>query len=444
MNWDEPKQPGWLNARVFAWALFDLGITIFSMIVISRYGGVWVVKELGGSVSNFNYTLSASMAVAVLFQVLLSPISDEMGRRRVFVLGFTLLCVAACALMKLAPTLAMGLLLFGVSNVGYQTAYVFYNAMLGDVADERHKARVSGIGVGLGYVGSIIGLLVSERFVNAGQHVYSPIFWVTAVLVLIFALPLFIFVKEKPSLVRLDLASSLQNSIGSFVTTIRRVMRHREILFFFLGCLLALDAVSSVIVNMALYCETVVGLDPVKGIEWSPQWKGRVLFPFTISEINLFIIVSTVFAVVGAFGIGHIADKTSRYNTLLAVLILWMAALVLAMFSVQRKLFWFTGPLFGLGFGGIWTVSRAYVLELCHPEERAQMFAFYGFVTRSSAILGPFIWATTFDLSSLIMDERKSYRMAIAAMLLLMILGFWILLKARPKTENRLLGNRYF
>jgi len=121
-----------------------------------------------------------------------------------------------------------------------------------------------------------------------------------------------------------------------------------------------------------------------------------------------------------------------------------MAALVLAMFSVQRKLFWFTGPLFGLGFGGIWTVSRAYVLELCHPEERAQMFAFYGFVTRSSAILGPFIWATTFDLSSLIMDERKSYRMAIAAMLLLMILGFWILLKARPKTENRLLGNRYF
>ena len=196
MNWDEPRPPGWLNARVIAWALFDLGVTIFSMIVISRYGGVWVVKELGGSVSNFNYTLSASMAVAALFQVLLSPISDEMGRRRVFVLGFTLLCIVACAWMSLAPSLGMGLLLLGVSNLGYQTASVFYNAMLGDVADERHKARISGIGVGLGYVGSIIGLLISERLVYAEVHVYSFIFWAAAVLVLVFALPLFIFVRE--------------------------------------------------------------------------------------------------------------------------------------------------------------------------------------------------------------------------------------------------------
>jgi UMF1 family MFS transporter len=378
------------------------------------------------------------MMVAAVLQILLSPISDELGRRRVFVVWFTLLCVTACACLSVAPSLFLGLLLFATANVGYQTAMVFYNAMLGDVADERHKARISGIGVGLGYLGSILGLLVSEKFVDTEHHHYSSVFPVSAAMVLVFALPLFLFVKEKPSLVRLNLAQSLTNSIGSFVTTLRRISRHREMLFFFIGCLLCLDAVHTVIVNMALYCENVVGLDPKEGFDLSPMWKDRVLFQYRLSEINLFLITSTVFAMFGAFGIGHISDKTGHYTTLLAVLILWMAALVLAMFSVQRTLFWITGPMFGLGLGGIWTVSRAYLQEICHPEERSQMFAIFGLASRSAAIIGPFVWARVYSFSNhhLMLNERKSYRLAIAAVLCLMAVGFWVMLLARPKTQQ--------
>ncbi len=438
MDWNEPKKKAWLNARVIAWALFDFGTTIFSMLVISRYFGPWVVKEMHGSVMAFNASVSGSMAVSAILQILLSPISDEMGRRRVFVLLFTLLCVAACGLISLAPSLRTGILLFATANVGYQVAMVFYNTMLGDVSDERHRARISGIGIGLGYCGSIFGLLVSERFVDTRQDVYGPVFWVTAVLVLAFAMPLFLFVKEKPSFVRFNLAQSLENSIGSFVTTLRRVARHREMLYFFIACLLCLDAVQTVIVNMALYCQTVVGLDPSRGFHFAPMWKDHALtfFEFTVSEINLFLIVSTVFAILGAFVIGHIADKTSHYWTLLAVLILWMAALVMAMFSVQRKLFWFTGPLFGMGLGGIWTVSRAYLLDICHPEERGQMFAIYGLVGRCAAIIGPLVWGGVFTIGQPYFGERKSYRLAIGAVLLLMALGFWIMLHARPRKSR--------
>jgi len=255
--------------------------------------------------------------------------------------------------------------------------------------------------------------------------------------VLVFSFPLFLFVKEAPSLVRLNLTESLTNSIGSFMTTLRRVARHREMLFFFIGCLLALDAVHTVIVNMTLYCKNMVGLDPLLGFDLSPRWKGHVLFQLPVSEIDVFLITSTIFAIVGALGLGHISDKTSHYGTLMAVLILWMVALVLAMFSVQRALFWITGPLFGLGFGGIWTVSRAYLQELCHPEERSQMFALFGLVGRGAAIIGTFIWARVFRFCEPIFGERKSYRFAIAAVLGLLVLGFWIMLYARPRTENR-------
>jgi UMF1 family MFS transporter len=119
------------------------------------------------------------------------------------------------------------------------------------------------------------------------------------------------------------------------------------------------------------------------------------------------------------------------------VIVLWIATLVLAMFSVQRRIFWFAGPLFGLGLGGIWTVSRAYLLDICHPEERGQMFAIYGLVGRCAAIIGPLVWGGVFAIFEPSLGERKAYRLAIGAVTVLMLLGFWILLQARPSKERR-------
>lgn len=438
-DWHEHSQQRWYNTRVWAWALFDTGATVFSMIVISRYGGPWAINQLHGSVTSYNLTVSISMAIAGVIQILLGAVSDELNRRRVFVVGFTLFCAAACASISQARTLALGLLLFSLANIGYQVAMVFYNAMLSDVADERHKTRISGIGIGLGYLGSIVGLLFAAPFVDQAQHDYSRVFLLATLLLLSFALPLFLFVKERPGLIHFNLSQSLKNSVGSFITTIHRVVRHREMLFFFLGCLLALDAVHTVIVNMALYCENVVGMDVLRGFDLAPKWKDRELFHYVINEVDFFLITSIIFSIIGAPLVGHIADKTSRYKALLGVVILWMVALLMAIFSVQRRLFWFTGPLFGLGFGGIWTVSRAYLLEICHPEERGQMFAIFGLVGRCAAIIGPLVWGLVFKLGQLMsLNDRRSYRLSIAAVLVLMAIGFWILLKARPRSEETL------
>ncbi|MCC7519252.1 MAG: MFS transporter [Verrucomicrobiae bacterium] len=436
MEWIEPRGPRWFNLRVLAWGFYDCGLTIFSTLVISRYFGPWIIQQLGGSVFSFNVTLSASMLVSGFLQILLAPISDELGRRRIFVVFFTCVCAGACALLRCVNTsLVAGLALFALANVGAQTAFVFYNAMLSDVSDARHRARISGIGVALGYVGAVLGLALSERVVNAAPevHIYRPIFPVAALLVFVFALPLFLFVKEKPGLVRFNLGQSLRSSLGVFVTTLRRVGSHREMMLFFLACLLCLDAVETVKANLALYCQTLVGLDPARGFDFPLAWKGNVLFRLTLSEINLFIVVSTVFAIFGAPLVGHISDKTSHYRAMLWVLALWMVALVLAMFSVQRRLFWVTGPLFGLCFGGMWTVMRAHLLEICHPEERGQMFAIFGFVGRCAAVIGPLAWGLTFTQFEPVFGERKAYRLAIGAILLLMAIGFWIMLYARPR-----------
>src|SRR5256885_1271932 len=126
MSWQESKPPAWFNTRVIAWAIFDIGATIFSMTVISRYLGPWIVQEKGGSVLAFNATMSVSMIIAGIIQVVLSPISDELGRRKIFVLTFSLIHIAACASMSFSTTLGSSLMAFALANIGYQTALVFY------------------------------------------------------------------------------------------------------------------------------------------------------------------------------------------------------------------------------------------------------------------------------------------------------------------------------
>ncbi len=440
MYWDEPKKERWINARVAAWAIFDLGTTIFSMNVISKYFSLWAVEQQHGTVAAWNITCAMSILATALLQVVLSPISDELGKRRVFVVWFTAICIVCCAAISKVNDLNLGLALFALANLGYQTAFVFYSAMLGDITDKRHESRVSGIGIGAGYVGTILGLLIAARWVEGtpGNFNYSKVFSITAFLLFLFSLPLFLFVKEKPSLIRFNLTESIKNSVGAFTTTMRRVTRNREMLLFFIACILCLDAVHTVIVNMTLYCTKVVGLDAVKGVDWSIGWKDNVLYALKVSEIDAFLITCAGFGIIGALVFGDVADKTDRYKTLIVVVIVWMVALVLAIFSVQRKLFWFAGPLFGIGFGGIWTVSRAYLQQLCHPEERGQMFALFGLANRCAAFIGPLVWAAVFAIFEPTWGERKAYRCAIGAVLVLMIIGFWILLIARPKEKTRL------
>jgi len=433
MNWDEPKKKGWLNARVLAWSVYDIGATIFSMAVISRCLGPWIVGEHHGSVLDYNVAVSVSMVLAGVVQILLSPISDEWGRRRVFIVSFTLISAAACAAMGGARGLKDALLWFVLANMAFQTALVFYYAMLGDISDERHKSRIAGIGVGLGYVGSIVGIFLVGRYANVSQGVYSPIFWPVAKAMVLFALPLFFFVRERSGFIHFNFAQSLQNSVPAFLTTLRRVISHPEMLYFFIGSLLALDALMTVTVNMSLYAQGVVGLDPLQDLSLPLIWKGKKLFDYPFSELNAFLIFSTSFAIIGAPIIGHIADKIGRYRMLQAVVLLWVFALTLAMFSVQRKLFWVTGAFFGVAFGGMWTASRSYLLDLCHPEERGQMFAIYGLVGKGAALIGPLTWGLVFQFANPYFGERKAYRLCLAAILFLTVCGFFILRKAKPK-----------
>jgi MFS-type transporter involved in bile tolerance (Atg22 family) len=145
----------------FSWALYDFANTIYSFAIVSFAMGPWAVRFLGETNGTFLFTLAGSASVALNAAVspVLGAMSDRTGGRKRYLLVFTVMCIVPTALIGLVG-IAIGLLFFAIANFAYQAALIYYDSLLPDVARPETRGRLSGIGVGLGYLGTIVsGLL---------------------------------------------------------------------------------------------------------------------------------------------------------------------------------------------------------------------------------------------------------------------------------------------
>ncbi len=108
-----------------------------------------------------------------------------------FLLFFTLLCIGATFFIAdFSPFI--GLVLFIVANFAYQAALIYYDATLKSVSMPATRGKLSGLGTGIGYCGTVfVGLLIFLLDIPVADR-----FRLTAILFLLFAIPIFVFVRE--------------------------------------------------------------------------------------------------------------------------------------------------------------------------------------------------------------------------------------------------------
>ena len=108
-----------------------------------------------------------------------------------FLLAFTALCIGSTFFIAdVAPLI--GLALFIVANFAYQAALIYYDATLKTVSYPETRGRLSGIGTAIGYCGTIVvGLLILLLDVPVEAR-----FRLAAALYLVFAIPIFLVVRE--------------------------------------------------------------------------------------------------------------------------------------------------------------------------------------------------------------------------------------------------------
>src|SRR5262245_44334142 len=139
-----------MNVRtVVAWALYDFANSAFAAVILgtvySAYYALAVVGNAHGAGDLWwGRAISTSMAIVALSAPFLGGLADRAGLRRLLFIGFTVLSVAATALMATVTPgrVVWGFLLAVLGNVGFEGAIVYYNSYLPDLAPPSYQGRV--------------------------------------------------------------------------------------------------------------------------------------------------------------------------------------------------------------------------------------------------------------------------------------------------------------
>jgi UMF1 family MFS transporter len=394
-----------------AWALYDFANTIYSYAVVSYAMGLWTNDRLGPSDGQFWFGIAnaASVGLNALVSPVLGAISDRGGRRLPYLAFFTALCVVGTGLIALvpgggSPLAFLGLFLFSVSNFAYQAALIYYDSTLPVVSKPESRGRVSGIGVAVGYIGTIL-IAVLILVTDSGSGPLT--FLMAAVLFAVFAAPIFLVVREQKAS---DYRFKVADALGSWKQLAQTVRDAREVpglLRFLVGRFFYTDPVNTVIVVMSVFAVEAIGL--------------------TKAQANIVLLMLTVVAVVASFGWGFAVERFGPKRTLMYVLASWCVGLVIAASVLALPTFLIAGALLGSGLGGVWTADRVFMLRLSPPDKVGEFFGLYGLAGKFSAVTGPVLYGV---IVSTLLDAgwgKGAYQVGILSFLILMVIGIALL-----------------
>jgi UMF1 family MFS transporter len=365
-----------MNVRaIVAWTLYDFANSAFAAVVFATiYAAYYAIAVVGNADGAgdlwWGRVISLSMGLVAISSPFLGGIADRAGIRRPLFVGFTAMAVAATGLMATVEPgmLAWGFVLGVVGNVGYESALVYYNAYLPDLAPTSHQGRVSGWGFAVGYAGSIVALLAALPFVQA--KAYAGAFLTAAALYGAFSLPAFIVLPQPPR-GRISVLQAGRAGGAEVLATARKILTLPDLRRFLGAYFLYEDGVNTVIAFSAIFAAQTLG--------------------FTMERLIPLYIVVQVSALLGALAWAWPTDHWGPRRVVMLTLCQWAAIVLGAYFIRTQAQFWALAVVAGTGLGAVQAASRAFLVRLAPRGMEAELFGFYSLCGKSSAVLGPLI-----------------------------------------------------
>jgi UMF1 family MFS transporter len=300
---------------------------------------------------------------------------------------------------------------FVIAKFFFNSSLVFYDAMMPDLGTKEEMPLISGYGVAIGYLGTIIGLLVYP-FVSDGN--FHRAFIPTAALYLIFSLPLFFINKDKPIPKEQRKVNSFLSGYKEIIKTFKEMRAYKPIFTFMIAYFFLNDAIATTIAMMAVYATAIVG--------------------FSSGQFIILYLVSTVSTIIGSLAFGYITKSVGAKKAIIYVALLMIVSLVIAVFALKQWMFWIAGSMFGVSLGSMWVTSRTYIIELSPIEKQGQFFGLFAFSGKVSSIIGPAIYGT---VTLLLKDYGAlASRIALSTLIVLTIIGLIIHIRVRPNVTK--------
>ena len=366
------------NPAPLSWAFYDFAYSAFSFLLVVRFFGTWVIDDL----ERPDWYVAVTQFVVVLFIVVAMPlagaIADQLGRRKPFLLVFTLVSASACALLGVVPAdgNVLPLLVAGGVAVAFgQLALAQYDPLLADVAPRGERGHVSGVAVALGFVGIVFAIaVVAEGVVGDGskQRAFAP----AALIYIVFALPAFVWIRERrpDRTTRQSPRRLIRDAASQVAHTAQQVRANRDAFQFLIGRFLYSDAIATLSAFLAIYMTRLGG--------------------FSESEKNAVLGISVVAAAAAAIVTGRLLTRVGPRAVLVAVLPIVVASTLLSAVVGEPWTVWLAAPALGGSLGCVWTADRVFMLRLTPDEVRGEFFGFFNLASRVAAGFGPLvIWS---------------------------------------------------
>lgn len=363
---------------VAAWASYDLANTVFALGVAGLYFPEWLIDIQGYRDRDLAFAINAAMITIIILAPWLGARSDHRGRRRPYLIGATFVSVTATLFIGGSgpgPSLAF----FSLALVGFHIGSLFYDALLVDVSTEANRGRISGIGVGVGYLGSFIAVIAGRLLIDEYGHPF--VFRVLAGLFLLFALPAFFFVRERPRDARPGRPPSVDQSLAQVRRSWREAARYEGVVPFLVGRFFYSDAINTVIGGFL----TIFAIEEVG---------------FTRGELEIALGFGILASVFGGIGGGRLTERIGPRRALHGALYLWMVAWLFGLAAAAtdaKPLGAVLVVMGGLALGTTWSADRTYMARITPPHRYAEFYGLYATVGRFATILGPLIWALIVD-----------------------------------------------
>lgn len=424
-----------------AWAFYDWANSVYSLVIASAVFPIFYnklfenrhnlyIEVLGYNFKNsalISFVTAAAFLCVAVFSPLLSGIADYMGNKKIFMRIFNYIGALSCIGLYAFDlnNIGLGLTFYFFGLIGFWGSLVFYNSYLPDIAFPDQQDKVSAKGYSLGYIGSVLLLIVNlamimkptlfnisgtpaEASMKAMRYSFMTVgvWWIVFSKYTYFYLPKGNSNKEKVNFSVIFNGFRELKKVWKLLQS--EIPLKRYLLSFF---------VFSMAVQTVMLIATYFG---AQEIQWSSPEQSQ------IGLITCILLIQLI-AILGAFLTSRASAKFGNINVLIALNAFWLLLCGFAYFITTPMHFYIMASLVGLVMGGIQSLGRStYSKFLPKTEDTTSFFSFYDVAEKVGIVIGMMVYG-------LIDQITGSPRFAIVFLGVFFLAGLLLLLRIPKK-----------
>lgn len=395
------------------WTMYDWANSVYSLTITSAvfpifYAAVThrdefdLVLDTYGipAASLYSYALSAGFLLVALISPILSGIADSTGQKKAFLKGFCYLGAASCAGLFFfsMESLWPGLLLVMLACAGFSGSLIFYDAFLPEIAEKKDHDRISARGYTMGYLGSVLLLVINLAMVMKPELFGIPdrdglparITFITVGLWWAGFAQLAFRVLPDDQYGRKPQGNIIANGFRELRKTWKELQSTKR-----LNSYLMAFFVLNMGIQTVMYLAVTYAKEEIKDVDAA----GNVVAIGDASLIISILLIQLV-AAVGAFLFVLLSKRFGNVTTLMIGASVWVL-LCVAAYSIQWAYeFYLLACGVGLVMGGSQALSRStYSKFLPETIDHASYFSFYDVSFYLSTVLGTFAYGLVYQLT---------------------------------------------